>query len=110
MHNKFLDRLAPFRTSPFAIGHRSSPFLEVFDSAQLGWHLIGKCADIPMDFADAWLVPLAELHTNTRVRAADSDFVFTGKRANNSSLDFPGDLRKLNFTRVSNCFQTLIRP
>ncbi len=38
------------------------------------WRLLHKYADTPMDFADACLVRMAELHTEPRVWTTDSDF------------------------------------
>ena len=38
------------------------------------WRLLDKYADTPMDFADACLVRMAELHTEPRVGTTDSDF------------------------------------
>ncbi len=38
------------------------------------WRLLAKYADVPMDFADACLVRMAELHSEPRVWTTDSDF------------------------------------
>jgi len=38
------------------------------------WHLLDRYHDLPMDFADACIVRMAEIHTGSRVWTVDSDF------------------------------------
>jgi predicted nucleic acid-binding protein len=38
------------------------------------WRLLHKYKDVPMDFADACLVRMSEIHRDARVWTADSDF------------------------------------
>jgi predicted nucleic acid-binding protein len=38
------------------------------------WRLLDKYSDVPMDYADACLVRMAELRTNAQVWTLDSDF------------------------------------
>ncbi len=42
--------------------------------ASLVWRLLDKYRDVPMDFADACLVRLSELHADCVVWTTDSDF------------------------------------
>jgi uncharacterized protein len=49
----------------------------VFDfetEAAAVWRLLDKYSDVPMDYADACLVRMAELHAGSRVWTVDSDF------------------------------------
>jgi len=40
------------------------------------WRLLKKYSDVPMDFADACMVRMAELHSRSRVWTMDTDFRF----------------------------------
>ena len=42
--------------------------------ASVVWRLLHKYEDVPMDFADACLVRMTEIHSLPRVWTADSDF------------------------------------
>ena len=42
--------------------------------AEAVWHLLDKYQDVPMDFADACLVRMSEIHAGSRVWTVDSDF------------------------------------
>ena len=46
--------------------------------------LLNRYADIPMDFADACVVRLAELHTDATVCTTDSDFRIFRKHSRES--------------------------
>jgi len=57
--------------------HANGILLVAFDfetEATAVWRLLNKYADVPMDFADACLVRIAELHAEPRVWTTDSDF------------------------------------
>lgn len=44
------------------------------EQAPAVWKLLAKYADTPMDFADACVVRMAEIHPDPRVWTTDSDF------------------------------------
>lgn len=57
--------------------HRDEILKVAFDfeaHAPLVWRLLAKYRDVPMDFADACLVRLSELHADCVVWTTDSDF------------------------------------
>lgn len=57
--------------------HREGLIRVAFDfetEATAVWRLLRKYADLPMDFADACLVRMAEVHPLAQVWTADSDF------------------------------------
>ena len=68
---------APPSRSALSRLHREGILLEAFDfqtEAPSIWRLLEKYADVPMDFADACLVRMSELHPTAQVWTTDSDF------------------------------------
>jgi len=65
----------------------------VFDfEAEAGavWRLLDKYDDVPMDFADACLVRMTEVHAGSRVWTVDSDFkVYRRNGRQTIALIFP---------------------
>ena len=58
--------------------------------AEAVWHLLDKYGDVPIDFADASLVRMAEIHAASRVWTVDSDFKVYRRNVRQSiSLIFP---------------------
>jgi len=54
------------------------------------WRLLDKYDDVPMDFADACLVRMAEIHTGSHVWTVDSDFrVYRRNQRQAISIIFP---------------------
>jgi predicted nucleic acid-binding protein len=72
-----LLRKLPPSLKTLAIWHGEGIFRCSFDfqaQAPACWKLLGKYADTPMDFADACMVRMAEIHPNPRVWTTDTDF------------------------------------
>lgn len=72
-----LSRAPPAREALAAL-HDRRIIRTAFDfevEADSVWRLTAKYADVPMDFADACLVRMAELHPGYRIWTLDSDFV-----------------------------------
>ncbi len=68
---------APPSREALARLHRDGIIRVAFDfetEASAVWRLLHKYEDVPMDFADACLVRMAEIHNSPRVWSADSDF------------------------------------
>jgi predicted nucleic acid-binding protein len=71
-----LDEAPPSRAALTRL-HRDGIIRVAFDfetEASAVWRLLDKYEDVPMDFADACLVRMAEIHATPRVWTADSDF------------------------------------
>jgi len=70
----------------------------VFDfetEAEAVWRLLDKYDDVPMDFADACLVRMAEIHAASRVWTVDSDFAVYRRNGRQAiPLIFPTELRR----------------
>jgi len=72
-----LLRKLPPSLKTLAIWHGEGIFRCSFDfqaQAPACWKLLAKYADTPMDFADACMVRMAEIHPNPRVWTTDTDF------------------------------------
>jgi uncharacterized protein len=73
--------------------HRSGIIRMAFDfemEAASVWRLLEKYADVPMDFADACLVRMAELHSQSSIWTMDADFrVYRRNRRQTIPLIFP---------------------
>ena len=73
---QLLGDAPPSRTA-LARLHRGGIIRVAFDfetEASAVWRLLDKYDDVPMDFADACLVRMAEIHATPLVWTADSDF------------------------------------
>jgi len=56
------------------------------------WRLLDKYNDVPMDFADACLVRMSEMHASSHVWTVDSDFRIYRRNGRQAiSLIFPAD-------------------
>ena len=72
-----LLRNLPTSIKTLSVWHGEGLFRCSFDfqaHAPACWKLLAKYADTPMDFADACMVRMAEIHPNPRVWTTDTDF------------------------------------
>jgi len=72
-----LLRNLPTSRKTLSIWHGDGLIRSAFDfqeQAPAVWKLLGKYADAPMDFADACMVRMAEIHPAARVWTTDTDF------------------------------------
>lgn len=72
-----LLRKLPTSLKTLSIWHGDGLFRCSFDfqeQAPAVWKLLDKYADTPMDFADACVVRMAEIHPDPRVWTTDTDF------------------------------------
>jgi predicted nucleic acid-binding protein len=69
---------APPSREALARLHRDGIIRVAFDfetEASAVWRLLGKYGDMPMDYADACLVRMSEIHASPQVWTVDSDFL-----------------------------------
>ena len=74
----YLLRNLPSSLKTLALWHQDGLIQCAFDFQQQApavWKLMDKYSDTPMDFADACLVRMSEIHSKPQVWTTDSDFL-----------------------------------